>query len=311
MVLKELNLKELDINWDEYIIPQSDKKDVKIFQSILKEHYNYEPISSDEYDVTMFDSEVGVIDWIYEESSRLEKPKLDDRRISDIQTSLEPWDNGYIMCKSMLDNFMPTVVKEAPYKMMIGCSCGIYGKKPYDDRYDKPEISVMATINGTVGAAEGIVHELGHHKLHALGLDLEKYTDDFFENDFEEVFHSPVRFDKKRPISAVVHAEFSYIYVTEYYNKFLDWMLENEIGIYEQNSVRGYFQRQAYNLKRIGNGLNTIPEDMKVTDEGERFMESLLQYGTKVWYYGYEQLVNAGFDEELDWEPENGKPARI
>lgn len=302
----DMKLKDLNLDWKDYVIPSSEGKDVDIFHHILKEKYNYEPATHSKNDYPLIlEGKVGIKE-TGRSGGRLENADPDSPSIKLLPEALSVWPEAYEMIKGMMDYFYPTIPSDRGARPAIGCSCGIYGNKPYAET-SNPDVSVMATVNGAVGAAEGIVHELGHHKLHVLGLDLEEWTDDLFTNGFDEVFHSPVRFDKKRPIAAVVHAEFSYIYVTEYYNHLLQWMLDTDRQVYESNSFRSYAQRQAYNLKRIGNGIHTIEKVAKTTDEGAIFLSVVMDYAREVWGKGYDILESKNL-LDLDWEPEHGKP---
>lgn len=87
---------------------------------------------------------------------------------------------------------------------MSGCSCGNttnFG-------------GICTTIQGVIGFSHGIVHELGHWKMHAMGVHLEDW-DNLIANTFDELFESPIRKDKPRPMGACIQAQYSYLHVLE------------------------------------------------------------------------------------------------
>lgn len=315
------NLAKKKINWDEYIIPQINGKDVKIFQEILKDEYGYKPIDHSDMEYHLLDGKVGIK--LPGNMGTLRSADMDESSIGLIDEVLSTWPEMRVMVSEMMDYFYPAVMNDGTYtkgQKIIGCSCGIYGNAPHHERTnpnrnkkenESYDISILSTVAGAVGCVEGIVHELGHQKLHALWIDLEDWTGQLFKNGKDEVFHSPVRFDKKRPIAAVVQAEFSYVYVTEFYTHFLQWMLDNNMNTYEGMNIKVYGDRQAYNLKRIGNGIHTIKKVAKLTKEGKRFMKSFMNYSEDVWRRGYLNLSEVGNIDDFDYMPVEGIPVEI
>jgi HEXXH motif-containing protein len=74
--------------------------------------------------------------------------------------------------------------------------------------------SIAVSVDNHVGFAEGIVHETAHHKLRALGVDIESATR-LILNPPERTYPSPIRYDCLRPMSAVLHAQYSYTYIMQ------------------------------------------------------------------------------------------------
>lgn len=205
----------------------------------------------------------------------------------------------YNMVVTMMDRFHPLQLKPI-YNDGVGCSCGIYGNPI--TRSDTPDVVIMSTIDSAIGCAEGIVHELGHYKFHTIGINLEDWDQDLIGNEFDEVFNSPVRFDKLRPMGAVMHAEFSYVYVTKFYIKLIKKAKKN--GEYLGSTIESLMNRQAYNLKRIGNGIHTIKEHYKPGDE--KFYKAFMSLSEKTWNDAFKAFE--GCEDDYDWEPVRGKP---
>lgn len=85
-----------------------------------------------------------------------------------------------------------------------GCTCG-----------DLPEFGgVLTTAQGVAGFAHGIVHELGHWKLRAMGVELLEW-DNLVANELSELYESPIRKDIQRPMGACLQAHYSYLHVLE------------------------------------------------------------------------------------------------
>ena len=74
--------------------------------------------------------------------------------------------------------------------------------------------SIAATVNHHAGFAEALVHEMAHHKLRALGIQFDG-ADRLILNSPEQLFPSPIRYDCLRPMTAVVHAQYSYTYIIQ------------------------------------------------------------------------------------------------
>lgn len=93
----------------------------------------------------------------------------------------------------------------------LGCYCG-----SYDDN------TVFSTINDIAGGVEGLLHEAGHLEVHNLGIHFEEWDPGTLANSPEELYESPIRKDKLRPMGAVLHAQYSYLWVLEWYNRLGD-----------------------------------------------------------------------------------------
>ncbi|MCK9494156.1 MAG: HEXXH motif-containing putative peptide modification protein [Dehalococcoidia bacterium] len=120
---------------------------------------------------------------------------------------LRAWPQALHEVRSLLDVIQSWRPRGVPFALEAsGGSCG-------------PGIagwgSVMVSASNPVGYAEGVVHELAHHKLRAIGVEMEEHDGKIITNDPAEMYESGVRKDKPRPMSAVLHAHYSYLHVTE------------------------------------------------------------------------------------------------
>jgi hypothetical protein len=72
---------------------------------------------------------------------------------------------------------------------------------------------ICATVNNALGLAQAMVHEMAHQKLRALGVSFESASR-LVTNDPAVLLDSPIRKDRRRPMTAVFHAQYSFIHVT-------------------------------------------------------------------------------------------------
>ena len=94
----------------------------------------------------------------------------------------------------------------------------------------------------------------------------------FFTNSQDELYESPIRRDKKRPLSAVIQAIYS-------------WMVfsENDLHCATINeSAKDSAQYLITNLPKIEDGLITIRENIKCTPEGKDFMDGYFEWGEDI-----------------------------
>lgn len=140
-----------------------------------------------------------------------------------------------------------------------GCTCG-HG-------WDTDPWTIYTQANNPGGMCEGWIHELGHLKLHTLGMHLESWDNRLILNSPTELYESPVRKDKLRPMGAVIQAQYSYIHV-------LDWELR-AIKHVKPESVIWAINT---NSKRLIEGIKTIEDNAKFTSDGMKFWDGLMNW---------------------------------
>lgn len=133
---------------------------------------------------------------------------------------------------------------------------------------------LWVTTQDPAATAQALVHELAHNKLFALGLDLES-SNRIITNPVDRLYRSPIRTDCKRPMSAVFHAEYSFMHVTA-----LDIaMLAGETD----PAIRRYLATLlARNLERMEAGRQEIEAHVETDAEGARFIEGFLNWTRRV-----------------------------
>jgi hypothetical protein len=118
---------------------------------------------------------------------------------------------------------------------------------------------MYATVYSVEGLAEAFAHELGHTKLRYLGVRFEE-ADRLIANSPDELFVSPIRKDKLRPMSAVMHAQYSYTYITAL-----------DLKMFAANPNEGDLQAIKLNYGRLLEGEREIKAHLKTDAEGEQF----------------------------------------
>jgi hypothetical protein len=172
---------------------------------------------------------------------------------------------------------------------------------------------VGSSYSNSVTAGDGIIHEVWHQRLHALGIDFETHAGLFFTNTDTEVYDSPIRKDKLRPMPAVIQAQYSYIGVTEYYKTLIDKLFDSETPTPDDppnnininaTSLDSWLSLSAHNVYRIQEGVDTINANIKPTsDIGERFLLGYMNYANRVITEAIDQLRRHEmlFDKTYDW----------
>jgi len=176
------------------------------------------------------------------------------------ETILKAWPEMYTQCQTLLDVIYSGMPAGREFMMAaVGGTCG-----PGNGWGE-----ILVVSNNPVGYAEGVVHELGHHKLRALGIDMEEHDGKLLMNDPEELYESGVRKDKLRPMSAVLHAHYSYLHVTE-------CELRAATLGYDVSAM------MPFQLKRLSEGWTTITRHARWTAEGVQFARDLLEWTTEL-----------------------------
>lgn len=133
---------------------------------------------------------------------------------------------------------------------------------------------VWVTTQDPAATAQALVHEMAHNKLFALGLELEG-CGRLITNPLDRLYDSPVRTDRRRPMSAVFHAEYSFIHVLA-----LDAaMLAGEADPGMRGYLAGLVRR---NLGRMEAGRREIAAHVETDAEGAIFVGAFLDWAGRV-----------------------------
>lgn len=201
-----------EIDWSRMPRPQVDGYDTQIVAVLAKERYGFLP-KDDFQGPSMFG--VQLVTPMEHASDRAGTAPLDHPNIARTEDLLRRlWPEQAAQCAALLTEIWPLfdilLLHDVDQEELgTGCTCGNTTKFG----------GISSTVNGTLGFAEGIVHELGHWKLHAMGVHLEDWDDQLVGNSPDEMYESPIRKDKPRPMGACIQAQYSYLHVLDLLNR--------------------------------------------------------------------------------------------
>jgi hypothetical protein len=137
------------------------------------------------------------------------------------------------------------------------------------------------TILCPLATAQALVHEMAHAKLRAMGVDNE-HAIRIVANPPDDMFFSPV-VGRARPMTAVLHAQYSFIHVTQ-----LDLcMLREETDADTRSDIRALLAR---NVMRMTEGLSVLRDNLSASGDGEAFVGAFLDWCDTVLAEGRQAL---------------------
>jgi ADP-heptose:LPS heptosyltransferase len=169
------------------------------------------------------------------------------------------WPVAFEQCQRLLDAIHPATDPNFPTE-----SAEIY-RGSSSHSFERHFGTVWATIYCPIGLAQAIVHEMAHQKLRVLGVSFESATT-VVGNDPSAVYVSPIIKGRLRPMTAVLHAEYSYVHVTA----FDIHLVEMERDHVRREALQRVLRR---NLLRIQEGYETICQHFEPGEHGREFME--------------------------------------
>lgn len=133
--------------------------------------------------------------------------------------------------------------------------------------------TIALTVDCPLGAAQAIVHEMAHHKLRVMGVDNEAAIR-LVANPPDALYMSPV-VGIPRPMTAVLHAQYSFIHVTQ-----LDlMMLEGESDPDRRADILVLLGR---NVPRMEAGAALLRRHALLDADGEAFMDAFMAWTDRV-----------------------------
>jgi len=183
--------------------------------------------------------------------------------------------------------FIRVIDSVYPYTDPVQARLGELALGSSSHSYEEDFGSVHATVDNALGFAQAMVHEMAHQKLRALGVSIEA-ADRLILNDPSERFESPIRKDQARPMTAVFHAQYSFIYVTA-----LDLhMLDNSKPGRERQYILMLLSR---NVARMQQGYKEVARHVKTDEAGRAFVDAFMDWSSSVLQQGQAELDANGF----------------
>jgi hypothetical protein len=273
---------ENKVEWERLAEPQLDKYDsVQVLELGLQRGYKLQRPPSE---VMAFDGHVAVIPNDSWDSAQFRPASVDHINIGTGCNLIRAWPSAFEQCQCLLSAiFVSNTVSAAP---TTWGSCSGPGSAGFG--------SVCATVDHPVGFAEAIVHEMAHHKLRAMGVEFES-SSQLLTNCPSEVFPSPIRYDKLRPMSAVLHAEYSYTYVAA-----LDIAIIRANDPMSKDILR--FSLAKY-LPKLEFGISVLRKSARTDLAGSKFLAALLQWTERILAEGRERASDQGIRLEKFTHP--------
>jgi prolyl 4-hydroxylase len=201
-------------------------------------------------------------------SRRYPDGPVDHPNIPKAAEYVRAWPLAFAQCQRLLEAIHPATDPEKPLE-----SVEIY-RGASSHSLENLFGTMWATIYCPISLAEAIVHEMAHQKLRALGVSFESATS-IVGNDPSELYESPIIKDRLRPMTAVLHAEYSYVHVTE-----LDvHMLRAERDPARRAVLWTVLDR---NLRRIEEGYGTIRKQIEPGEHGREFIGGLFEWVERI-----------------------------
>ncbi|MEM1323169.1 MAG: HEXXH motif-containing putative peptide modification protein [Bacteroidota bacterium] len=124
--------------------------------------------------------------------------------------------------------------------------------------------TMYTTYYDPIGLAQAYVHEMAHNKLRAMGIFID-WAQHMILNDPNDLYVSPIITTRKRPMTAVFHAQYSFMHVTA-----LDVaMIEKEEDPAQLKILYFFLHR---NLTRMEQGDKEIKKYIQLDRPGEVFV---------------------------------------
>ncbi|MEZ6049639.1 MAG: HEXXH motif-containing putative peptide modification protein [Planctomycetaceae bacterium] len=196
---------------------------------------------------------------------------------------LRLWPEGFRQCQLLLRSIGLSESDALGTDQVVGSICGpgSYGFG-----------SIAVTVNHHMGLAEGIVHEMAHHKLRALGVEFESASR-LVANSMTDQFRSPIRYDCLRPMTAVLHAQYSYTYIAN-----LDLAVIDHDSSDQMRSLAVLKNSLAVIVPKLEFGMQVLRENWEYDEEGNLFAKGLFNWCERVVVEGRRRLERAGIPEQ-------------
>jgi HEXXH motif-containing protein len=212
-------------------------------------------------------------------TDRFVPAKLDHPNLAAGAAFLARWPEAYAQFVRLVDTIYPYT---DPAQARMGKSALGSSSHSYEEDFG----SIHATVDDALGFAQALIHEMSHQKLRVLGVSIET-AERLIVNDPSERFESPIRKDQTRPMSAVFHAQYSFIHVTA-----LDLhMLAGAEGR-ERECILMLLAR---NVPRMQAGYEEVARHIRTDAAGRLFLDAFMEWSADVLRRGQAELDANGY----------------
>jgi hypothetical protein len=251
------------IDWSRIAKPQEDGYDVAVLNSMDAVQFGWrklEPTTP----VTLADGAIAVRPTRYSMSmgsGATEALDLTQAWADDQTRYLSAWTAGYRALRGYMDELWPWWSEHTGK----GCSSGHH---VMTDTLNMR--AVYVTVNDpSRDALRACTTRLAHVRLRTLGIQMETHSGLLLTNRDDERYDSPVRFDVKRPMSAVLQGLYAWLMFVEN-----DWQLRHA-GVSPDSD---FVQYTCHNLPKIANGIREVKTYARTTDAGAAFLQGMYDW---------------------------------
>jgi HEXXH motif-containing protein len=285
-----------DIDWSRVAKPQPDGYDTTVLAFLLHEQCQWTKHVPAPGSITIVNGAVEVADDPYKMETTRFVSAFEDLTTEEIQAvdrHLAAWPDGYTSLAAFLDYYWPKRYRSAAasarqvvrLRESRGSSSSHKDFREPSNRHngwttDTRVTNAIVTVDDPEGCAEGIYHEVGHLRLETCGIQIETHDNRLLLNGPDEMYDSPIRFDKQRPMCAVIHGLYSWLMLTE-----------NDIWCASRISARDASKYMKRNLPKIQNGIAEVERHVRTTPAGELFISHMLDWGRDIVARGEAALV--------------------
>ena len=266
----------MSIDWYKIAKPQSDGYDSNILCKKAQENYNWQksipqtPYSLCNGNVAIFEGKNSkcIPGFNLGPEGTFIPHVCTAEWVDQFRPFIETWNDGCLALSKFVDEFWAWDLSDQhPLKSSgtSGCASGHIDIKR--ERYYQHVVSV--TTYSLHGCSEGIYHEYAHLRLQALGIRIEDHNYELLLNSPEELYSSSVRFDKKRPMSAVLHGVYAWLMFLENNCQLL------KSHIISEEKFRSVVSQQ---YPKLENGINEVKQYARFTDNGNDFIRGVYDW---------------------------------
>jgi HEXXH motif-containing protein len=259
----------MDVDWSRVAEPQADQYDTEVTLWRRRQLKGLESRPPAGQAPTLFDGAVAIrpLEGPYLRLESLSSAPADDERIRMGERYVRQWPAAFDQFKGLMHAFYPV-------RDITGTRIPPGSKGSFSHAFESRIGTMCASIEDPVCLAQAFVHEMAHNKLRSLGVMLES-AQDLIINDPKDLYPSPILIGKLRPMTAVFHAEYSFIYVTQ-----LDLMM---LARGPKKELRDYLlELLERNVSRMEPGLEVIQDNVQVDSIGRPFVDGFMDWARRV-----------------------------
>ncbi len=206
---------------------------------------------------------------------------------------LRRWPAAYDQFLALIDSVHPCIDQQFDRQFLTGT--GSLSVSLTEGSYSRSQEwwfgTLCVTVDSAAGCAEAFVRELAHQKLRALGVSQESAWR-LVTNSPAELFPTPLSQCVARPMTSVLHALYSLLYVVE-----LDLrMFAAEADPAVRERMLRLLRR---NVARAESGCETVARNIRTDAAGAQFIRALLRWARRAIERGYVALDGHGFDTRV------------